>query len=65
MARKTFISYKYSEAREVRDKIINALGTDAQYYMGETSDSPNMADLKTAIRHDTEKYSSWPKRRPC
>ncbi len=26
MAKKTFISYKYSEARDVRDKIIDALG---------------------------------------
>lgn len=29
MAHKTFISYKYSEARELRDKIIEALGDDA------------------------------------
>lgn len=33
MAHKTFISYKYSEARGLRDKIIQALGKDASYYM--------------------------------
>ena len=47
MAHKTFISYKYSEATDLRDKIINSLGDDAKYYTGETSDSPNMTDLKT------------------
>lgn len=35
MARKTFISYKYSDARDVRDRIISALGSDATYYKGE------------------------------
>ena len=29
MAHKTFISYKYSEARELRDVIIDSLGEDA------------------------------------
>lgn len=47
MARKTFISYKYSEARSVRDKIVDALGNDAVFYKGETSDSPDMTDLRT------------------
>jgi hypothetical protein len=47
MARKTFISYKYSEAQDLRDKIIEVLGEDASYYNGETSDSADMADLKT------------------
>lgn len=47
MAHKTFISYKYSEARSLRDKIINSLGEDARYYSGETSDSPNKADTTT------------------
>ena len=47
MARKTFISYKYSDARDVRDKIIEALGEDAQYYQGETSDSPDLTDCNT------------------
>ena len=47
MARKTFISYKYSEARNLRDKIINALGEDATYYEGETSDSPDLTDAST------------------
>lgn len=32
MAHKTFISYKYSEAQALRDRIIVALGEDATYY---------------------------------
>lgn len=47
MARKTFLSYKYSEAIALRDEIINALGDDAKYYMGETSESPNLSDTST------------------
>ena len=39
MAHKTFISYKYSESKDLRDRIIDALGDDATYYKGETSDS--------------------------
>lgn len=35
MAHKTFISYKYSEAQHLRDKIIYALGEDVSYYKGE------------------------------
>lgn len=45
MAKKTFISYKYSEARNLRDKIIEKLGEDATYYMGETAESPDMSGL--------------------
>lgn len=44
MARETFISYKYSEAQDLRDKIVNALGDDAVYYKGETSESPDMSN---------------------
>ena len=44
MAHKTFISYKYSEATNLRDRIIEAMGEDATYYQGETSDSPDMSD---------------------
>ena len=47
MARKTFISYKYSEAQKVRDDIIEALGEDASYYKGETADSPDLTDSST------------------
>lgn len=47
MARKTFISYKYSECQDLRDKIIKALGDDATYYQGEFSDSPDMTDYTT------------------
>lgn len=47
MAHKTFISYKYSEAQSLRDRIIYALGDDATYYRGETSDSPDLSDTST------------------
>ncbi len=47
MARKTFISYKYSEAKVLRDKIIKSLGDDASYYQGETADSPDLTDTST------------------
>lgn len=47
MAHKTFISYKYSEARVLRDSIIKELGDDAIYYKGETSDSPDLTDTST------------------
>jgi len=48
MARKTFISYKYSEAQELRDTIIKSLGKDALFYKGETSETPNKTDTTTA-----------------
>jgi hypothetical protein len=44
MARKTFISYKYHDAKDLRDEIITALGEDATYYNGETVDSPDLTD---------------------
>jgi len=47
MAHKTFISYKFSEAQTLRDDIIDALGADATYYQGETSDSPDLTDTST------------------
>lgn len=47
MARKTFISYKYSEAKGLRDDILKELGDDAQYYKGETSESPDLTDETT------------------
>lgn len=47
MAYKTFISYKYSEARQLRNRIVEALGEDARYYQGETSVSPDMSDRTT------------------
>lgn len=47
MAHKTFISYKYSEAQDLRDEIIEALGDDVTYYTGETSDSPDLTDTST------------------
>lgn len=47
MAHKTFISYKYSEAQDLRDAILKALGDDASFYQGETSDSPDLTDKST------------------
>ena len=47
MAHKTFIAYKLSEATELRDRIIKAMGDAAQYYQGETSDSPDLTDTTT------------------
>ncbi len=47
MSHKTFISYKYSEARNLRNSIIDALGDDAIYYQGETSTSPDLSDTST------------------
>lgn len=44
---KTFISYKYSEAQALRDEIIKKLGKDADYYQGETADSPDLTDTST------------------
>lgn len=44
MARKTFISYKYNEARHIRDEILEALGDDATFYNGETADSPDLTN---------------------
>lgn len=49
MAHKTFISYKYSEARDLRDRIIEALGEDATYYKGETSDSLDLSDTSITV----------------
>lgn len=56
MTHKTFISYKYSESLDLRDKIIEALGEDASYYQGETVDSPDMTDCKaeTIKKHLTD-----------
>lgn len=47
MAHKTFISYKYSEAQKLRDKIIDSLKGDARFYNGETSNSPDLTDKAT------------------
>ena len=46
MARKTFISYKDSEATDLRDRIIKELGDDATYYTGETVESKDLTDSK-------------------
>ncbi|WP_318492529.1 TIR domain-containing protein [Photobacterium leiognathi] len=52
MARKTFVSYKYSESVDLRDKIIESLGEEAKYYTGETSESPYLGDLQTETIKD-------------
>lgn len=46
MTHKTFISYKYSESLELRDRIIKALGDDAKYYQGEDGYTEDMSSLK-------------------
>lgn len=49
MARKTFISYKYSDVVEgkgnnnLRDRIINKLGQDARFYRGENGFSKDLS----------------------
>ena len=46
--RKTFISYKYSESRDIRDRILRALGPEAtKFYRGETAESPDLTDFPT------------------
>ncbi|QIA87670.1 TIR domain-containing protein [Lactobacillus johnsonii] len=46
--RKTFISYKYSESRDIRDRILQALGPEAtKFYRGETAESPDLTDFTT------------------
>lgn len=42
MARETFIAYKYSEAKNLRDEIIAKLGEHSTYYRGETAESPDL-----------------------
>ena len=59
MAHKTFISYKFSEAQELRDKIIEALGEDSKYYNGETADSPDLTDTKTENIKNNLKNMIW------
>ena len=60
MARKTFISYKYSEARKIRDDILAAMGEDATYYSGEKSSSPNMSDMTTNyIKNKLKDMNVW------
>lgn len=44
MARETFISYKYSDAVDVRDRIYNNMGEYAKFYRGENGFSPNKSD---------------------
>lgn len=46
MAHKTFISYKYSDAKGLRDRIIESLGSDATYYKGEDGYSDDLSSLK-------------------
>jgi hypothetical protein len=45
VAHKVFVSYKYNDAHDTRDKIIRALGSDSSYYKGERGFKPlNVAD---------------------
>lgn len=52
MAHKTFISYKYSDAQDVRDRIIKALGADASYYRGEDGFSQDLSGFKAETIKD-------------
>lgn len=49
MAHKTFISYKFSDAEDVRDRIIKALGDDATYYKGEDGYSRDLSSYKADV----------------
>lgn len=57
MAHKTFISYKYSDSRWLRDRIIEALGNDAVYYKGEDGYTQDLSGYKaeTIKKHLKEK----------
>lgn len=46
MPHKTFISYKYSESKAIRDGIINAFCEEAIYYNGEIAAPKNITVLK-------------------
>lgn len=60
MAHKTFISYKYSESVDLRDRIINAMGEDAIYYKGENGFSPNKSDDSDDVIWNYLKDMIWP-----
>ncbi|MDE5601292.1 MAG: TIR domain-containing protein [Clostridia bacterium] len=47
MPHKTYISYKYNDALDLRDCIIKRLGAFALCYRGERGDSPELMDAKT------------------
>lgn len=58
-AHKTFISYKYSEARDLRDRIIQAMGENAVYYKGENGFSPNKSDDSDDVIWNYLKNMIW------
>lgn len=60
MAHKTFISYKYSESVDLRDRIIDAMGEDAIYYQGENGFSPNKSDDSDDAIWNYLKEMIWP-----
>lgn len=60
MAHKTFISYKYSESVDLRDRIIDAMGEDAIYYQGENGFSPNKSDDSEDAIWNYLKDMIWP-----
>lgn len=59
MAHKTFISYKYSEAVDLRNRIISALGVDAQYYKGENTHSQDLSSYKAESIKDALRNMIW------
>ena len=60
MAHKTFISYKFSESVDLRDRIIKAMGEDAIYYKGENGFSPNKSDDSDDAIWNYLKDMIWP-----
>ena len=54
MARKTFISYKYSDVVEgkdnnLRDRIIKKFGDDSRFYRGEDGYSDDLSSFSSSI----------------
>jgi len=60
MAHKTFISYKYSEAKNLRNRIIEKMGENAIYYNGENGYSPNKSDDSDNAIWEYLKDMIWP-----
>ena len=60
MARKTFISYKYSDvvagaSNNLRDRIIAKLGEDAKFYRGEDGYTKDLSSYSAAYIKETLK----------
>lgn len=51
MARKTFISYKFDDSRNLRDQIIKSLGDGAKFYQGEKGYNDLSQDTDSKIKN--------------